>query len=191
MEPHNRLLMRAARDVLRPMGLSQKGRSRVLWDDHGSWLIQVEFQPSGFGPGSYLNVGVGWLWTDEPRDHVAFDHGYRVKGLTVHQSPERWEAVAYSLAHRAAGEVAKYRELIPDLRAAAAVCAQDDLKYRGWHTWYSAVASGLVGDISHSRDRFAAVIASSDDRDWWVRVQNRARAPLPSAIGAREAGRLR
>lgn len=44
------------------------------------------------------------------------------------------------------------------------MCAQDDLKY-----------GGLVGDITHSRDRFAAVIASSDDRDWWIRAQDRAR----------------
>jgi len=109
---------------------------------------------------------------------VAFDHGYRVsgfEGLTVYQSPEQWEPIAYSLARRAADEVAKYRELIPDLQAAAAVCAQDDLRYGGWHTWYAAVASGLVGKIAHSRDRFAAVINSSDDRDWWVRAQDRAR----------------
>ena len=101
MELHNRLLIKAARDILRPMGLCQKGQSRSWWDDHGSWLIQVEFQPSGFGKGSYLNVGVGGLWTDEPRDHVAFNYGHRVEGLTAYQSPEQWEAVAYSLARHA------------------------------------------------------------------------------------------
>jgi hypothetical protein len=57
-----RLVIRAARQALQPMWLRQKGRSRTWLDDHGWWLTVVEFQPSGFDHGTYLNVGVNWLW---------------------------------------------------------------------------------------------------------------------------------
>src|SRR5690349_3307368 len=77
--PANAILTRAAREVLRPMGLVQKGRSRVWLDDHGWWVIVVEFQPSGFGVASYLNVGICWLW-DFSKDHWHFDVGNRIPG---------------------------------------------------------------------------------------------------------------
>jgi hypothetical protein len=43
--PHNRLVAQAAKEVLSPLGLTQKGRSRVWLDDHAWWLGVVEFQP--------------------------------------------------------------------------------------------------------------------------------------------------
>lgn len=60
-DPTNSILNTGAREILRPMGRVRKGRSRTWWDDHGWWLINVEFQPSGFSKGSYLNVGICWL----------------------------------------------------------------------------------------------------------------------------------
>lgn len=176
--PANRLLNQAAREVLRPLGLVQKGRSRTWWDDHGWWVTQVEFQPSGFDKGSYLNVGIGWLWVPEERPYVPFDGGYRVEGFWQYQSPEQWEPVAHQLAERAADEVSSYRDLVPDLQAAAALCVREDLGYKdglvGWHTWYAAVASGLVGDVERARDRFEAVVASSNEAAFWRPVRERA-----------------
>jgi hypothetical protein len=64
--PHTKLLIAAARDVLRPIGLTQKGRLRTWLDDLGWWLGVVEFQSSSWSRGSYLNVGVNWLWN--PKD---------------------------------------------------------------------------------------------------------------------------
>ena len=69
-DDHNSLIRGAARETLLPLGLSQKGRSRTWIDDHGWWLIVVEFQPSSFGRGSYLNVGHQHLWLERP--HHAF-----------------------------------------------------------------------------------------------------------------------
>lgn len=177
-DPANLLLQHAAREVLRPLGLVQKGRSRIWWDDHGWWVINVEFQPSGFGKGSYLNVGIGWLWAPEARPYVPFNVGYRVEGFWQYESAEQWEPVARRLAERAAAEVVSYRDLVPDLRAAAAVCVREDLEYKdgliGWHTWYAAVASGLVGDIARAGNRFEAVAHSSDDAAFWQPVRERA-----------------
>jgi hypothetical protein len=39
----------------------------VWLDDHTWWLVVVEFQPSSWSQGSYLNVGAMWLWHDKNR----------------------------------------------------------------------------------------------------------------------------
>ena len=77
VNPHSRLITAAAREVLRPLGLFQKGRSRTWLDDRGWWLGVVEFQPSSFSKGSYLNVGAMWLWHRTIK-HIQFDVGHRV-----------------------------------------------------------------------------------------------------------------
>ena len=75
--------------MLRPVGLVQQGRSRAWLDDRGWWVGVVEFQPSSFSRGSYLNVGVNWLWT--PEEDLAYDLGGRV---AVHGAGEYIEYVS-------------------------------------------------------------------------------------------------
>src|ERR1044072_7492758 len=67
--PVLRIITSAARESLKPLGLAQRGRSRLWIDDHGWWLGVVEFTPSRT-VGSGLHVGAMWLWQDV--DHLAF-----------------------------------------------------------------------------------------------------------------------
>lgn len=72
---HNKIINAAAKAVLRPLGVHQKGRSR-LWYDDGRWYtVAIEFQPSSWMRGSYLNVGIQWLW--HPKEFWSFDLGFR------------------------------------------------------------------------------------------------------------------
>ncbi|MDG5809477.1 hypothetical protein P9869_44140 [Streptomyces ossamyceticus] len=43
--PVLRIITSAARESLKPLGLAQRGRSRLWIDDHGWWLGVVEFTP--------------------------------------------------------------------------------------------------------------------------------------------------
>ena len=92
----------------------QKGRSRVWRDDRGWWLGIVEFQPSGWTRGSYLNVGVNWLWT--VKDWHSFDFGYRVdeteKGelFFEYENDEQFTPQARKLVVVAAERLADQRE---------------------------------------------------------------------------------
>jgi hypothetical protein len=99
---HSKILNDAARRILRPMGLTQKGRSRTWMDDHGWWICIVEFQPSGWSKGSYLNAGCSWLW--HVRDYASFDEGYRVETFVEFQDEEQFASAADRLARRAAEE---------------------------------------------------------------------------------------
>lgn len=43
-------------------------------------MMQIEFQPSGYSRGSYLNVGISFLWEASKglNETLAFSYGYRV-----------------------------------------------------------------------------------------------------------------
>jgi hypothetical protein len=70
----NRLMRDAGRRHLTPIGVQQVSRSARVWTaDRGSWLINVEFQPSAHLVGSYLNVGLQHLWI--PKDYRVFEYG--------------------------------------------------------------------------------------------------------------------
>src|ERR1022692_4746779 len=75
---HGRILAAAARTALTPLGFWRKGRSRVWWADRGFWLAVVEFQPSSFSKGSYLNVAAHWHWGAMPnvpsQDYILVHH---------------------------------------------------------------------------------------------------------------------
>lgn len=187
-DPTNSILNAGAREVLRPMGLVRKGRSRTWWDDHGWWLINVEFQPSGFSKGSYLNVGVSWLWAAEPRSYVSYDLGYRVPSAGgTFESADQWRAVVDGLVRLAAEEVVRYRQLVPNLEAAARECvrlerervehmrtSQGRQAPASWPTWHAAVASGLAGDVGTAVRYFDAVAQSAAEPEYWLPVRDRA-----------------
>jgi hypothetical protein len=175
------------------MGLIRKGRSRTWWDDHGWWLVIVEFEPSGFSKGSGLNVGIFWLWTAETQPWVSYDLSYPIPGVggtfQSFQSVDQWRAVVGGLVRRAAEEVVRYRELVPDLDAAARECLRPERTrvrpFRAklgrkapvsWSTWHAAVASGLVGDVRSAVCCFDAVAQSPAEPDYWLPVRDRAAA---------------
>lgn len=108
---HTRLLTAAARSILRPLGCVQKGRSRTWLDDQGWWVGVVEFQPSAWDRGSYLNVGACWLW--EEKDYLSFDVGGRVAGFERFTETAEFASAAQALAEQAAAEVLALRDRFP------------------------------------------------------------------------------
>src|SRR6059058_719599 len=107
-EPHNKILNATAREVLKPMGLVQKGRSRTWLDDHGWWLCVVDFESSAWSKGTRLAVSADFLWHD--RDHLAWSVGGRLKedsGAEIHvyyENEPQFSAEAQRLSVRAADE---------------------------------------------------------------------------------------
>ena len=157
--------------MLRPLGLVQKGRSRTWFDDRGWWLGVVEFQPSGFSRGSYLNVGVDWLWN--VKDWVSFDFGDRVDlpsggEFVEYESDEQFAPLARKLATLAAEHVRRYRELFATIEAAAETLRRvdgDDLE----RSLDAGVALGLVGDACSAAamfERYLRWFESGEEAEW-------------------------
>src|SRR2546430_8046299 len=169
-----RLLTRAARETLHPLGLRQRGRSRTWIDDRSWWLIVVEFQPSSWGLGSYLNVGVNWLWW--AKDHISFDEGYRVRWATnpvrlddtarhtadylAYRTDEQFASEIRGVCAVAVQRVNQLRERFVDIDAVArhlnANTADDDRRWRGDQ---SSLPHGVLGDINNAHGHLAAVPA--------------------------------
>lgn len=78
----DKIIIKAAREVLRPEGLFQKGTSRIWLDDQGWFLTVVEFQPSSWSQGAYLNVALSFLWEQGEvfREILPYNVGGRIEG---------------------------------------------------------------------------------------------------------------
>ncbi len=163
--PHSRLLTQAAKNHLGPLGMKQKGRSRIWRDDRGWFVIVVEFQPSGFSKGSYLNVGAHFLWTWS--GFSSFDLGYRVEGFVSYESDSQFAPEAGRLAIRAASEVLSLRERLPAPWAVASALSVPP-RGRGWPCYHRAVSLGLSGQAKVATREFLLIAEPGEDSRAWV-----------------------
>src|SRR5215469_14337393 len=111
----SKAIAEAARQALAPLGVTRKGRSRTWLDDHGWWLGIVEFQPSNWGAGTYLNVGLMFLW--QPADYFAFEVGYRVDSFSRADDADTFHQAIQAKAGKARDEVLSLREHFASVHA--------------------------------------------------------------------------
>lgn len=152
---HNAAITAEARQVLKPLGLVRQGNSRVWIDDHGWWTIQVEFQPSAWSKGSYLNVGINWLFYEGCAG--TFHIGSRVDAPFIEASGnDSFREDAHALALRAKEEVAGLRSRFANLEAAISYY-RDGGRQSGWDDHHYGVLLGLSGDIANAQAAFESV----------------------------------
>ena len=107
---HNEVLKDAAKRTLEPLGLLQMGRSRTWLDDRIWYLIVVDFSPSSFSKGSYINVGANVLLY--AKNHESFD--FLPRGPQLFESAEEpnWDVRIAELARVAAKRVVWLRQRV-------------------------------------------------------------------------------
>lgn len=169
---HSKILEKAAGEILIPLGVLQNGHSRTWIDDQGWWIGLVEFQPSSWSKGSYLNVGVTWLWNE--KDYFSFDVGYRVDHHVRYENDDQFGAEALRLARLAGDEIVKYRTMFPTIDSAAAYLREHADASNPWSLSNAAVACAYVGDTGKSTRYFEMLIRQSADSSWEKDLQGRA-----------------
>jgi len=102
---HGRIIAAAAKAALAPLGCTRRGQSRIWQDDLRYWAINVEFQPSGWSKGSYLNIHVAWLWTVTH----GYQFSYRAGSFVAFETVEQFTPLVTQLAAVAEAEVQKIR----------------------------------------------------------------------------------
>jgi hypothetical protein len=168
----SRLVTAAAREALRPLGLQQRGRSRLWLDDRGWWLGIVEFQP-GRNEGSYLNAGVMWLW--RASDHLAYDFGDRHGDFQRFVNATQFAGDARDLAKRAAEVVAENRTRFCSLQTTAdLLCSQKPRPGYFWDTYHAAMATAMAGDGTSAQALFDRVLAEDAFAPWMIDAQQTA-----------------
>jgi hypothetical protein len=178
LEDHSRLIRDAARTALSPLGFRQKGRSRVWFADRGFWLLIVEFQPSGFSKGSYLNIAAMWLW--HPRNGWAFNHFQRASRFNAFETIEQFKPKAERLANLAAAEAMALDKKFESLAAIAHYlkeqASDERIGKNPWVLYHAAIAAGLTGDPAFSQEYFGALIAQKPTVGWMREMQAEAAA---------------
>jgi len=161
--PHDRLIVDAAKAALGPLGFRRKGRSRLWFADHCWWLAVVEFQPSSWSKGSYLNVAAHWLWSDT--DANSFDFGGRLAEFVEYRSDAQFAPAAARLAEKAAFEAQRLVGMFSSLNATASVLLNEARTrpmafpgHPGWVAYNAGVAAGLVGRTDDAMEMFGRVL---------------------------------
>jgi hypothetical protein len=140
----------AARQALAPLGLKRKGRSRTWLDDRGWWIAIVEFQPSAWGAGAYLNVGLMFLWW--PADYLAFEIGHRLDDFSSAEDAAVFRREILAKAAKARDEVTSLRERFASVRGVIRHYQQARTKLSMTDQAHLGTAWGLTGDMERCRN---------------------------------------
>lgn len=154
---HDKILASAAKSELGQLGFKRKGRSRTWIADHGWWATVVEFQPSAWSKGSYLNVSAHWLWSSH--DFLSFDFGGRLEEHVQYASDGQFVEEARRLAVRAAQEAQRLYTLFETPLVTAKVLLAEELRInsRAWPAYHAGVAAGIAGLETDAREMFTRV----------------------------------
>jgi hypothetical protein len=166
-DEHARLIAAAAKAALQPLGFVRQGRSRFWFADQRFWIIFAEFQPSSWSKGSYLNMGVKWLWQARP----TLDISYRPVDFIPFESKEQFAPLIGHMAEVSAQEALKLRaqfKSLADVSQYLVAHASSD----GWPVYHAAIASGLTGDVETSKRLFERMEAwSTYGYDWELELK--------------------
>jgi hypothetical protein len=164
---HGRLIAAAAKTALAPLGCKRKGQSRLWISDERYWLITVEFQPSAWSKGSYLNVRPGWLWLrlgandsfPRPADYIEFENA------------EQFAPLIENMATIAAQTVLAFRARFRTLRDINRYFAER-ITGDGWPVYRAAVTAGLIGDLATAQRLFSRM-EIWDTKNWepWMELK--------------------
>jgi hypothetical protein len=171
--------------VLRPLGLKQKRRSRLWYDDRGWSLTTVEFQP-GRSLGTYLNVGAMWLWANRPvwardyggrtywRDDTSFtwQPPYGEAGWQQHVDfldADQFSREVTFLARVAALQVEELRHQFPDVAAAAEWLTSTPARRDEsplWSAFHGGAAAALNGNLTAAKQNLTRVASADKHVEW-------------------------
>jgi hypothetical protein len=168
---HNKLIGIAAKKALSPLGLRRQRTSRIWYDDHGWWAVVVEFQPSSWSRGSYLNVGLSWMLYEHA--HWSFDIGSREMGFQSASEAQPFEAAITEMAAIAAQRVLDYRDRFSTLDKMCEHYKSLESREGWWSNYYEGVLSGLRGDRAWAEKHFSSVISQAAAYTWERALQFR------------------
>lgn len=142
---HNKLLKTISKGRLKPQGIVQKGNSRTFLYDGGWYVIVIEFQPSSWGKGSFLNIGIDLNFY--PREYFTFSYGYREKDFSSVESEEQFAELINSYCDYTIQRVQTLKESLKDIRTAVGTIHDRSFKDDPWDYFDLAILYGLTGQI--------------------------------------------
>lgn len=204
MEPHIQIINESAKAVLKPLGMFRAGRSRTWLDDNGWFLISADYEPSAYEKGSYIAVGICFLWekTEGLRAEIYYDYGGRIAAagdkaasyVTYCERDARYEQAIARFTDAAAQKVQEYRGFrdhayarkMLEQRLAAVPDAQ-----RFWECYDLAMLCFLADDYDAGMTYLHAFLqtAERNGADWADAFAASLRGSLQTAYGSPDAAK--
>lgn len=169
MEPHNKIINDVAKRILKPEGLFRVGSSRTWIEDNGYYFTMVVFDSSSYTKGSYLMVGMNFMWGDaeDMDEYLGFDIGgreYVGKGTqyveyrpNIKNCDSIFEEGIMKFAEVALLKVAEYRKY-RDLEYAKEMLIKtvNDTRqeFQCWELYRLAMLCFFKGDYVEGKDYF-------------------------------------
>jgi hypothetical protein len=110
----------------------------------------VEFQPSNWGAGSYLNAGLMFLW--QPIDYLIFEVGYRLDKFSPADDADSFRQAIQAKAGKAKDELTSLRTRFPSLSDVTRHYETIGRKLSMSDQAHLGTAWGLLGDMDRCRD---------------------------------------
>lgn len=112
---HSKIIKQVCKEILIPLGIFQKGTSRLYLDDNDYFFTVVEFQPSNWDRGTYLNIGLTFLWDYNQSDVLYFEFSRqpaaRYGKFVEYKNETQFKKEIINLANIAKEEILFYRKL--------------------------------------------------------------------------------
>jgi hypothetical protein len=166
---HNRLLKKIAGERLLPHGFFQEGRSRTFLYDNGWWTIMVEFQPSSFSKGTYLNIGLDFNFY--PRDFLAFTYGYREKRFESAENEEQFEKLIISCCEYAIKKVETLKNKFHSVHSATKAFKKESTG-SAQNNFDLGILYGLGGKIARAKRYLLKIIQEKPEHEHEIDRQN-------------------
>ena len=162
---HNKIIKKIANERLKPFGIFQKGQSRTFLYDKGWFTIVIEFQPSSWSKGTYLNVGVDFNFY--PRDYFAFAYGSRETKFEAFRDEEQFNIVVNKLCDLTIKRVQELDQKCKDIWTALQTIdnkAKDDT----WRLYEVAFLNALASNFDKAQMHFRKVSTEKCGSDWEI-----------------------
>ena len=112
---HSKIIKQVCKEILIPLGFFQKGTSRLYLDDNDYFFTVVEFQPSNWDRGTYLNIGLTFLWDYNQSDVLYFAFSRQIASrygkFVEYKNETQFRNEIINLANIAKEEILFYRKL--------------------------------------------------------------------------------
>lgn len=112
---HSKIIKQVCKEILIPLGVFQKGTSRLYLDDNDYFFTVIEFQPSNWDSGTYLNIGLTFLWDYNQSDVLYFTFSRqpaaRYGKFVEYKNETQFRKEIISLVNIAKEEILFYRKL--------------------------------------------------------------------------------
>ena len=170
---HNKIIKKVATEILNSYGIYRKGQSRTYIDDNGWFINVIEFQPSRWDKGSYLNIGINFNWYLQ--EYFSFDIGYRESYFTKFIDEKQFTEYINDLCVKSIKKLTEYRNNLKNLKEAEKLILKHNFTSDNfWGNYHKGIISGLVYNINNLNKYFSKILNENDENiGWRIELKNK------------------